>query len=393
MLHILCCIFYVIILSLPKEIKNNIMNPFTVRYSSEHFCDREAEIKKLKANVTNELNTLIHSPRRLGKTALIYHLFHKLERGKKHETIFVDLFATTKMEDLIKELSEKILEKYHKKSFIEGVKSVLKGISTTISISQDGTPELSLQLTETNTVKTLNHLLKYLENRKKKVILAFDEFQEVVNYPEKAEAILRTAIQPLSNVIFLFSGSTNHLLQDMFLSPKRPFYQSTEVLVLGKIERKIYFHFIKTNFEKYSKNIETDAIDYILDFTECYTYYTQVITNQVYYQTNKTITAGEARQIINEYLETKKTDYQNLLNLLPENQKKLVISVANEEVVSKPTSMEFIMKHKLPSISSVAQAIKALAKKEILYKSPNGYTVYDLFFKRFLQRYYANNGR
>jgi len=365
------------------------MNPFTVKYNSEHFCDRESEIKQLRANITNDLNTLIHSPRRLGKTALIYHFFNKLERSRKYETIFVDLFATSEMEDLIKEFSEKILDRYHKKNFIEGVKNVLKGISTTLSISQDGTPRIGLQLTESNKVSTLNQLLKYLEGRKKKVIVAFDEFQEVVNYPEKAEAILRTAIQPLSNVLFIFSGSTNHLLRDMFFSPGRPFYQSTEVLALEKIERKKYYKFIESTFEKYSKSIETDAIEYILDFTECYTYYTQVIANQVFYQTEEKMTLNKVKQIVSDYLESKKTDYQNLLNLLPENQKKLAVSVANEDIVSKPTAMEFIMKHKLPSISSVAQAIRVLTEKEILYKKTEGYTVYDVFFKRFLQRYYG----
>ena len=371
-----------------SKIKIGVMNPFTVKYNSEHFCDREAEIKQLKANIDNDLNTLIHSPRRLGKTALIYHLFHKLERSRKYETIFVDLFATSEMEDLLKGFSEKILEKYHKKNFIEGIKNVLKGISTTLSVSQDGTPKIGLQLTESNKVSTLNQLLNYLEGRKKKVIVAFDEFQEVVNYPEKAEAILRTAIQPLSNVIFIFSGSTNHLLRDMFFSPKRPFYQSTEVLALGKIERKKYFRFIKSTFEKYSKKSDVQAVDYILDFTECYTYYTQVISNQAFYQTEEVLTEEMVRQIVSDYLESKKTDYQNLLNLLPENQKKLAIAVAKEDIIAKPTSMEFIMRHKLPSISSVSQAVKVLTTKEILYKNNDGYSVYDVFFKRFLQRYY-----
>ena len=384
MLHILCN--YPIFVN---RIKTIIMNPFTVKYNSEHFCDREAEIRQLLANIANGLGTLIHSPRRLGKTALIYHLFHKLERSSKYETIFVDLFATSNMDDLIKELSEKMLMRYHKKHFIEGLKSVLKGVSTTFSISEEGTPKIGIQLTDLNRISTLTQLLKYLEGRKKKVIVAFDEFQEVVKYPDKAEAILRTAIQPLSNVIFIFSGSTNHLLREMFFSPKRPFYQSTEVMALGKIERKKYYNFINSTFEKYLKSIESEAIDHILDFTECYTYYTQVISNQVFYQTEELMTLGKVKQIINDYIESKKTDYQNLLNLLPENQKKLAVSVANEGIVVKPTAIEFIVKHKLPSISSVSQAIKALAEKEILYKKNGGYIIYDVFFKRFLQRYYG----
>lgn len=364
------------------------MNPFTITYDSQHFCDRDAEIKFLQANIDNGLNTLVHSPRRLGKTALIYHLFHKIEKNRQYETIFVDLFATSEMEDLIKNLSEKILEKYHKKNILEGIKNILKGISTSITIAQDGTPQLGLQIAKSNQDATLNQLLKYLEGRKKKVIVAFDEFQEVINYSEKAEAILRTGIQPLSNVIFIFSGSSNHLLQEMFFSAKRPFYQSAEIMVLGKIKRKKYYNFIKSTFNEYSKSTEPAAIDHILDFTECYTYYTQLISNQVFYQTEKIIAVEKVRQIIAEYLESRKTDYQNLLNLLPENQKKLTISVAKEDIVAKPTAMEFIMKYKLPSISSVAQAVKTLNNKEILYRNQEGYKVYDVFFKRFLQLYF-----
>jgi len=364
------------------------MNPFTTSYNPEHFCDREEEVKRLRANITNGLNTLIHSPRRLGKTGLIHHLFYKLEKSKKCETIFIDLFATSDMDGLIKNLSEKILDKYHKKNFFEGLKNILKRISTTVTLSKEGIPEISLQLSESNKVSTLNQLLDYLENRKKKVVVAFDEFQEVIGYPEKAEAILRSSIQNLSNVIFIFSGSTSHLLREMFFSAKRPFYQSAEVLALEKIDRKIYHQFIASAFAENSKQIDPEVVDLILDFTEHYTYYTQLISNQVFYQSKDVVSLDSVNHIIWEYLENRKTDYQNLLNLLPENQKKLAISVAKENFVDKPTAMDFIMKHKLPSISSVSQAVKTLVKKEVLYQNQNGYLVYDVFFKRFIQRYY-----
>ncbi len=364
------------------------MNPFTTRYNPGHFCDREKEIKQLRANIDNGLNTLLHSPRRLGKTALIRHLFHKLEKSRKHETIFVDLFATSGMEDLITILSEKILERYHRKNFFDGIKNVLKGVSTSITIDETGKPELKLQLGESNKKTTLEQLLKYLEARKKQVVVAFDEFQEVVKYPEKAEAILRTAIQPLSRVLFIFSGSSSHLLREMFFSAKRPFYQSAAVMVLDKISPDKYFDFIGSTFKEYSKDAEPEAIGRIMDFTEGYTYYTQFISNLAFYQTEKKLTTDIVTQVISDYLESNKTDYQNLLNLLSENQKRISISVAKEGIVAKPMAIEFITKHKLPSISSVSQAIKTLTNKEILYRANEGYTVYDVFFKRFLQRYY-----
>ena len=364
------------------------MNPFTLSYNSKYFCDRESELKQLNENVINGRNTLLHSPRRLGKSAVIRHFFHDLERKNQVETLFVDLFATQSMDGLIKLFAENILEKYHSRNFLAGITKLLKGISATLSFSQDGTPSLSLNIQENQHETTLHELFTFLEKRKKKVVVAFDEFQEVASYPQKAEAILRTHIQKLNNIQFIFSGSSNHLLKEMFYSAKRPFYQSSEVIILDKIKRIEYTDFIKSLFEKGKKKIEKEAIDHLLDFSEVYTYYTQAICNQAYYQTKSSLTKKMVMDITKIYIQNKKADYQSLFSLLSKNQKKVVIAVALKGIVSEPTSISFIMRYDLPSVSSTLQAVKALAEKEILYKTNEGYIIYDVFFKRFLRMYY-----
>lgn len=363
------------------------MNPFTVNYHPDYFCDRDTEITRLRENLENGLNTLVHSPRRMGKSSLIKHLFNQLGKDKSYETLFIDLFATSRLEDLLRLLAEGILKKYHSKNILEGIKTLLKGLSPSITFGHDGTPVLSMSLKESEQETTFSQLFDYLEGRKKKVVLAFDEFQEIASYPEKAEAILRTYIQKMSNVHFIFSGSTNHMMQNMFYSASRPFYQSSEVMVLEKISHAQYGRFIDSCFNQFSKQIQPEAVDYILDFTENYTYYTQVICNQCFYKTEQLLTVDEAMDIASGYIENRKIDYLNLFNLLAENQKKVVVAVANESVVSKPTSNEFLSKHKLSSASSILQAINTLHTKDIVYKTPDGFVIYDVFFKRFLQRY------
>lgn len=364
------------------------MNPFTTYYYPDYFCDREGEITQLKNNLTNGLNTLVHSPRRLGKSALIKHLFFKLEKEKDFETIYVDLFATNNTQDLIRRLAETILEKYHSKNIFEGIKKLLKGITASLSFSELGIPSLSLSLSEGQMDSSLGQLFAYLEKRNKKVVVAFDEFQEVAIYPEKAEALLRTQVQKLSNVRFIYSGSSNHILQNMFYSAKRPFYQSSEVLVLNKLNRKKYFQFIESGFKKFNKTIEPEAINHILDFTKGYTYYTQAICNQAFFKTEGSISYQDLIELTTSYIENRKVDYMGLFSLLAENHKKVAVAVAKEGVVLKPTAIEFLMKHKLPSASSTLQAVNALTTKEILYKDMDGYRVYDVFFMRFLERYF-----
>jgi len=364
------------------------MNPFTLNYNPEYFCDRELELEALYENLLNGRNTLLHSPRRLGKSALIKHLFNSLEKQDKAETIFIDLFATQNMEGLIRVFAEKLLAKYHMKNLLLGIKKLLKGISPNLSFSPDGTPSLSLAISETQQASTLLELFNYLELRKKKVVVAFDEFQVISSYPEKAEALLRTHLQSLTNVQFIFSGSSNHLLQEMFFSAKRPFYQSVEVLVLGKIGRDAYSVFIKKLFTSFNKKVTEEAANHLLNFSDTYTYYTQAICNQAFSKTTDELTAEEAIQVTDLYIETRKEDYHNLLRLLPENQKKVAVAIANEELVSKPSSIEFIIKNKLPSVSSTSLALRALVSKELIYRTNEGYIIYDVFFKRFLQKYF-----
>jgi len=365
------------------------MNPFTLFYDPRYFCDRKNELLQLKENIENGRNTLLHSPRRLGKSALIKHLFTGLEKQKTYETIFIDLFATTNVESFIRVFAEKLLLKYHRRNFVKGVKSLLKGLSPNISFSPDGTPSLGLSISEARQESTLHELFQYLESRKKRVIVAFDEFQEIANYPEKTEALLRTHIQELKNVRFIFSGSSNHLLQQMFFSAKRPFYQSAEVLVLDKIEHEVYAGFIEKQFEAFHKKVSDEAVSYLLDFSDDYTYYTQSICNQAFSKADKELLYDQAVGITLEYIENRKADYQNLLRLLSENQKKVVIAIAREEIVGKPTAIDFIIKNNLPSVSSTSQALKVLVNKEVVYRASEGFTVYDVFFRRFLQTYYG----
>ena len=61
------------------------------------------------------------------------------------------------------------------------------------------------------------------------VVIAIDEFQQILEYPEQnVEALLRTAIAPLKQTSFIFCGSNQAMMQTILLPRARPF-----VLLLG----------------------------------------------------------------------------------------------------------------------------------------------------------------
>jgi|TARA_R110000737_G_scaffold176050_1_gene201189 AAA+ ATPase superfamily predicted ATPase len=63
-----------------------------------------------------------------------------------------------------------------------------------------------------------------LKSAKKKIVLAFNEFQQIQNYEEKnVEPQLRTLLQTLPNISFVFSGSDQSMLMQMFENKDQSF--------------------------------------------------------------------------------------------------------------------------------------------------------------------------
>ncbi len=363
-------------------------NPFNPKYSFDYFCGREKEINRLEANINNGYNTLIHSERRIGKTVMIKYLLNKLEKEGSYETIYIDLFSTSSMSDFIKQLTERILEKYHKNNLLSGIKKLLFGINASFSLDANGIPKVSLSLKNDEIDSTLGQLFGFLNNRKKRIVIAFDEFQEIVFYPEKAEAIIRTYAQYSENISFIYAGSTNHMLRAMFYSASKPFYQSSDIIVLPKIPYETYWAYLESLFMEFKRKIDKNALDFILDFTDRHTYYTQFFCNYVFYKSGKNISLKEVMTHSIELLENRRDDYMGLYRLLSANQRKIAIAIAKEEVVLKPLANNFLHQYKLPTPSSVSLAVKTLIEKEVLYSDDNGVKIYDVFFRRFLNKYF-----
>ena len=88
-------------------------NPFTLEpyRSPELFCDRQAETEILIQNLVNGRHVTLTSPRRLGKTGLIFRTFDEIKaRNIPFETVYADISDTFSLEEFITVLSDAIVE-------------------------------------------------------------------------------------------------------------------------------------------------------------------------------------------------------------------------------------------------------------------------------------------
>jgi hypothetical protein len=370
-------------------------NPFIIYgyLSPEYFCDRNKEIKRLISAVENNRNITLQSMRRLGKTSLIHHMFYLLKSKRNYRTIYLDLQLTQNLNEFLNSaasaLSKSMYSKHIKlfKEFLNIFRSIKPAVTFD---AKTGSPsiELGIQSAEQAQI-TADDIFKYLKeySRKYKIVVAVDEFQQILNYPEKnMEAILRSKIQDTPLVNFIFSSSTRHLMTEMFLSAKRPFYQSTEMMVLEKLDNKEYSEFIKNKFSEGKKEISLQNIMYILDRCSDYTFYVQVLCNRLYSSDYRRIDRNIIDEVLDNIINEYEQVYYSYKNLLTEYQWKVTHAVALEGNVNNPSSGEFISKYNLHAISSVRTAIKSLLDKEILYRENDYYIVYDVFFRRWLEK-------
>ena len=238
----------------------------------------------------------------------------------------------------------------------------------------------------THAEQTLKEILNYMVASKKQCYLAIDEFQQITEYPEKGvEALLRSHIQFMPNVHFIFSGSKKHVMEEMFTSAKRPFYQSTQIIVLTEIPLENYYSFAHSFFAKEKRELTLETFSYLYQLENGHTWYVQSILNRLYEKKINPIDNRLVDRCINDILDEQETIYQSNLTLLTNNQVDLLKAIATEGCIKSINANDFIKKHHLKTPSSVNVALKSLLNKELIYNTPDGYIVYDRFFGKWLK--------
>ena len=374
-----------------KPLRPSTPFPSVGYFGPEYFCDRETETKTLISNVEGGQSTTLVSIRRIGKTGLIRHLQYLLR--EEYICIYNDILPTENSVDFLNSLASSILSAVPEKSgFGAKIWNFIKSLRPIISFDTlSGEPNVSFNIQPKESERQIESLFDFLEKQNRRVIFAIDEFQQVLNYPEKnIEAWLRTIIQHLKNVVFIFSGSQPHIMNDMFANPVRPFFRSTLFLQLGKIDFETYQRFIITKFSGYKKEISEGVVSEMLNWTNLHTYYVQLLCNRVFINSAKKVTSeiwqNEALKLVTE----QQPVFLGYRDILTRQQWKLLKSVALEGEAYAPTSKDFVQTHQLGSPATVLRSIKSLENKGLVFSQYDSggtiyYSVYDVLFQRWIQ--------
>jgi len=345
-------------------------NPFSYSdyVTGEAFCNRIAEQKDLIYYAQNSQNVLLYSHRRMGKTSLLRQVVYNLKKARPRvQAVYIDLYGTLDENDFIDAILTGLTQIESK---LERILKQMAGLKITGSIDPiTNLPTLSASIQPREKPEYLEKVLNLLSSyaTKHKLMVVFDEFQEVAKYSEKAfEKRLRKVIQGHRNISYIFSGSQKHILMEMFDSAKRAFYKMARSYPLEKIEICHYVDWAQKLFKKKNVTIAEGLITDIVERCDYQPVYIQQFLFDLWRST--TVSIDVLDEIQKSIMTRQKNQFIVLWDLLTLNQKKalrLLVETGGMSIYAA----EQLQRVGFNSGSVLQRALVSLVKKEILSKN------------------------
>lgn len=366
---------------------------FGVRVEGDTFTDRKEETNRLKMNFLYGVNTILISPRRMGKTSLVEKVCSLVESdtlkiakidafGCRSENDFINAFATA----VVRATSSKWEE------WMENAKTFLSRFIPKISIGQDPLTDFSIAL-EYNRANTVTEdILQLPETIAKqkgiKIVICIDEFQQIADFPDSItfQKKLRSVWQLQSNVSYCLYGSKKHMMEKMFQSQSHPFYRFGDLFYLDKISETDWVEYICDRFRVTGKEISRELASEICTVTDRYSSYVQQLAWLVWLRTDKQATKEDVEFGIDRMLDACEPLFIQQTESLSAYQMNFLRALANG-VHTGFTRSEILDTYQLGTAANISRLKKALTEKDlIMMTAPKKLEISDPILALWLKR-------
>jgi hypothetical protein len=365
----------------------------------EAFTDRRAELDALTSDMQNGQNVAIIAPRRFGKSSLVKRAAQEL-LADRVLVAEVDLMKTPTKEKLAAKLSKTIHDDIASALF--NVKERLRVFSTlriapVITVDpRDGSPSFSFSAThnEEDIDATLERLLELpaqlAAERDRRVVVFFDEFQEVTSIDPRLPALMRAVFQEQPNVAHVYSGSRRDMMRNLFTHQNEPFFRSAKVVELGVIPPELFKPFIVSRFEQTNRAIKDDVVDAILAITGGHPYGTQELSYALWEVVPEGFTAGEQdfERALEAVVHAENAHFTLVWESASRAQRLVLQAVALEP--GRVQGEAYRQRHGLPAASTVQRAVETLASDELVARGEDGaFRISEPFLREWILLYAA----
>ncbi len=253
------------------------------------FINRKEELSKLCFGLKRGNNYIVIAPRRYGKTRLIQKVLKEVGKEKGFVTFDLDIMCYSG--GSIKSIAEGIIEKCLGMLGIRGkLRQLIRQTDFQLSLKlkyNELEVEPIIKLFDTkepeNEWKLLEHSLELIEKvakwNKKRVVVFFDEFGELAALGERAIKIFRSVIQKQEVCSYIFAGSQETVMSNIFIDKAGAFYRFGELIYLDVLSNEDVFIYLQENFPE----VSTEVIGLNLEILRGHPYYTGLIVEHLSY--------------------------------------------------------------------------------------------------------------
>ena len=345
---------------------------FGVRVEGDTFTDRKEETNRLKMNFLYGVNTILISPRRMGKTSLVEKVSSMVECeslkiakidafGCRSENDFINAFATA----VVRATSTKWEE------WIENTKTFLSRFIPKISIGQDPLSDFSIALEYNKSNTVTEDILQLPETIAKqkgiKIVICIDEFQQIADFPDSLtfQKKLRSIWQLQRNVSYCLYGSKKHMMETMFQSQSHPFYRFGDIFYLNKIAESDWVEFICNRFKVTGKEISPELATEICNVTDRYSSYVQQLSWLVWLRTTFRATKEDVEYGIDHMLDACEPLFIQQTESLSSYQMNF-LQALTDGVTTGFTRSEILNNYQLGTAANISRLKKALTEKDLI---------------------------
>ena len=218
------------------------------------YCRRDSVEKKIAVNIESGQNLAFLGPRRSGKTSTVLYVLSKMN---KIPFVEVDFNGVRDEVDIASRIINAVGTMQGRFYKLESALKFLGRFRPTIITEPDGSGfQITTSIAKDQIEESIDTAFSLINKftQKKQLAVFFDEFQMLkqLEHTDSLIAYLRTKIQKFHRTSFVFAGSVRHLIDEIFRSPKSPFFKSAEILELEPIDQDAFFSFIahKMAFKK-----------------------------------------------------------------------------------------------------------------------------------------------
>lgn len=365
---------------------------------TDYFTNRSAEIKSLTGNFLSGINTILISPRRWGKSSLVWHTALSLQR--KHKDIrfcFIDLFNVRTEEEFYEAYAKELIKASATKwdERIAGVKQFFKTLIPQLTVPVDPQHDLSLGFEWKQLRKHPDEVIDLAENicriKKIKLVVCIDEFQNISNFnsPVGFQKKLRAHWQKHNRAVYCIYGSKRQMMATIFENPSMPFYKFGDVIFLDKIETDQWVSYIVKRFKATGKSISEELAEKIATLMDNHSYFVQQLAHETWLVSGKKCNKSDVEEAVDNLLNKLSLLYQRETDHLSNTQLNFLKALSNEE--TRFSTADVLHRYRLGSSANVAKIKSALEQKEIIDTMESTIQFSDPMYKTWFKKCVLGN--